>query len=363
MSEIRLNWTIQQPLVQGYSSVRLNLTFVQPLVEGYSKIRSNLQLTQPLIGGYSKIRLNEIFCQALFNVPPELPMSTTPFPGFGNSTTTPSIPAAKDPAKTALPGITYSVHKKPYFKTRVVESAAGNEVRTSFMEYPRWDFEFSYEFLEDRTGAESSLKTIMGFFLQMRGSYDTFLLKDPDDYLVEYGYCGDSDGGKTQFPFCRTVGGFTEKVNQVDTANTIAVYHQIAEASNIPAMGPYTITVTQSAAFHRDAGVTKAGVAMTKVTGAPAAGQYAVTAGVYTFNATDAGAAVVITYAYTVPGANYSVLLPNYIVFGAAPGAGKIYADFQFYFACRFLDDQVDFEKFMDQLWSMQTCNFRSVIQ
>lgn len=363
MSEIRLNWTIQQPVIAGYSSVRLNLTFAQPLNGGYSVIRSNYQQAQPLVGGYSTIRVCEIFCQALFPVQPELPMSTTPFPGFGNSTTTPSIPAAKDPAKTALPGITYSVHKKPYFKTRVVESAAGGEVRTSFMEYPRWDFEFSYEFLEDRSGAESSLKTIMGFFLQMRGSFDTFLLKDPDDYLVEYGLCGTSDGATTQFPFTRTLGGFAEKVNQVDTANTIAVYHQIDEAGTIPAMAPYEITTVHSAAFHRDAGVLKGTTPMTKVTGAPAAGQYSVSAGVYTFNAADAGAAVTITYGYEVSDLLYSVRQPNFILFDSAPSAGEIYADFQFFFACRFLDDQQDFEKFMDQLWSMQTCNFRSVIQ
>lgn len=363
MSEIRLNYSFSQPLVAGYSSVRLNLTFIQPLIEGYSKIRTNLQLTQPLIDGYSKIRLDQMFCQALFNVPPELPMSTDPFPGFGNSTTTPSVPAAADPFNTALPGLAYSIHKKPYFKTRVVESAAGGEVRTSFMEYPRWDFEFSYEFLEDRSGAESSLKTIMGFFLQRRGSYDSFLLKDPDDYLVSYGYCGDADGGTTQFPFCRTMGGFVEKVNQVDPANTIAVYHQLAQADTIPAVGPYTITVTHAAAFYKDVGVTKGGVGMTKVTGAPAPGEYAIAAGVYTFNAADFGDAVVITYAYTVAPAAYTVTMPNLLVFGVAPSTGKIYADFQFYFACRFLDDQQDYEKFMDQLWSLQTCNFRSIIQ
>lgn len=51
-----------------------------------------------------------------------------------------------------------------------------------------------------------------------------------------------------------------------------------------------------------DVGVTYAtsGVALTLVTGAPAVGQYAVTAGNYQFNTSDAGAAILITYG-TIP--------------------------------------------------------------
>lgn len=293
MTEIRLSYSLTQPLTGGYSSIRMNLTLVQAAVDGYSKVRLNNLIPQPLTDGYSQIRCAAYLCQALFPVAEELPVSTNPFPGFGNSTSDPSVPAAKDPFNSALPGLSFSVHKKPAFKTKITEAASGNEVRTAMMQYPRWEFELNYEFLEDSSGAESSLKTIMGFFLARQGSYDSWLFKDPDDYTVTGGYCGEADGVTTEFPFCRTLGEFHEKVGQVDTANPINVY----------------------------------------VDGV------------------------------LVDPADYTVTLPNLIVFDSAPTSGDVTADFQFFFACRFSEDEMDFEKFMDKLWSLQQCTFRSIIQ
>lgn len=74
------------------------------------------------------------------------------------------------------------------------------------------------------------------------------------------------------------------------------------EAHIIPAVSTYTITVNQTfGPFGQDDGVTNAaGTVFTAVTGAPAAGQYSVnsTTGVYTFNAADAGTAMLISYSY-----------------------------------------------------------------
>jgi hypothetical protein len=80
------------------------------------------------------------------------------------------------------------------------------------------------------------------------------------------------------------------------------------EAHTIPPNpGPYTVSVTHASAFTKDAGViyastTNAGAArqqFERVTGAPAAGEYAVSAGVYTFNAADANTPVAISYIWS----------------------------------------------------------------
>lgn len=74
-----------------------------------------------------------------------------------------------------------------------------------------------------------------------------------------------------------------------------------AQAAAIPASpGPYTVTVANSANFDEDLGVVSAstGSAFTRVASAPAAGQYSVSAGVYTFAAADQGASIVISYAW-----------------------------------------------------------------
>lgn len=293
MSEIRLTWAITQPASGGYSKAWLSAMVAQPLADGYSAARLSWITAEPLIGGFSQIRLTEVICQALFSVPEDLPVSTNPFPGFGNSVADPSIPAAADPFNTALPGLAMSVKKKPMFKTRISESANGNEVRNALAEYPRWEFELSYEFLKDPAAGESSLKTIMGFFLSRRGSFDSWLFKDPDDYLVVAGYCGEADAVTTQFPLCRTMGEFHEKVGRVDTANEISIY--VGGVLQDPD--------------------------------------------------------------------DYTIVLPNLVVFDSAPTTGDITASFQFFFACRFNEDEMDFEKFMDHLWNLQSCEFRSIIQ
>src|SRR5262245_11374366 len=75
------------------------------------------------------------------------------------------------------------------------------------------------------------------------------------------------------------------------------------EAATVPATSPYTVTVANAANDVDDLGVyyasgASAGNKFTRVTTPSAAGQYAValTTGIYTFAAADAGAALLISY-------------------------------------------------------------------
>ena len=92
-------------------------------------------------------------------------------------------------------------------------------------------------------------------------------------------------------------------------------YTQVAitEAGAVPASTPWQITVANSANFVADLEVTYAatGLPLTKVASAPAAGQYSVTAGVYTFNTADAGKAVLISYSYTTAAAGQTINITN----------------------------------------------------
>jgi hypothetical protein len=72
------------------------------------------------------------------------------------------------------------------------------------------------------------------------------------------------------------------------------------EAHSVPASSPYTITVINSTTFKTDLGVWYVGGdELQRVTSVTAAGQYSVSAGVYTFFSGDASASVLITYEYT----------------------------------------------------------------
>lgn len=103
------------------------------------------------------------------------------------------------------------------------------------------------------------------------------------------------------------------------------------EAQNIPSGTPFTISVANASAWQDDYGVVFAatGLPLAKVTSAPAAGQYSVAAGVYTFNSTDAGKGVLISYTYSISGSGQQFTLANPLL-GATPTfQAQLYTSFQ----------------------------------
>src|SRR5580700_3781411 len=61
-------------------------------------------------------------------------------------------------------------------------------------------------------------------------------------------------------------------------------------------------------------------------------------------------------------GGSYSLTTPNTLTFTTPPGAGVVVsADFAYAFQCRFIDDQMEFEEFMSNLWKLESMKFRSV--
>jgi len=80
-----------------------------------------------------------------------------------------------------------------------------------------------------------------------------------------------------------------------------AGYAIVGETQTIPAAAPFALSAfAPYGAWASDLGVTYAehGGPLTATVGAPAAGQYAVSDGVYSFAATDAGASVSLSYGY-----------------------------------------------------------------
>ena len=66
----------------------------------------------------------------------------------------------------------------------------------------------------------------------------------------------------------------------------------------------------------------------------------------------------------SLDGSQWNVTFPNTVTLTSAPAAGAaVTADFSFAYVCRFLDDQMDMEEFMNALWQMKSLKFRSVRQ
>ena len=191
-----------------------------------------------------------------------------------------------------VPGLGWSVHRRPTFDTIVATHPSGSEVRFALWQNCLWEFELSYDALASNAAYPgvwtNALQTLMGFYLARGGQRGTFLFIDPDFNAMAGQGIGAGDGATVAFPFMRTFGGQIEPVGWV----------------------------TAVAAIYLD--------------GAP------------------------VTSGWTVSG--------NTITFAAAPASGVVVsADFSYGFVCRFLEDTLDFEQFMDNLWQLKSLKFRQV--
>ena len=199
----------------------------------------------------------------------------------------------------SLPGVAFSVHKRPSFSTRVASHVSGREVRVPFYAVTLYEFELTIEGL-DSAGAfpglgVNSLQALMGLYLQCQGQFGTFLYVDPTD--------------NTQVTFISTTPATADGVTTVYTLN-----RTLGLGANIE---------TEPVSW---------------ITGTPVVRDNGAAAGTFTVTA------------------------PNTITFTTAPLSGHaITATCTYAFHCRFLDDQEDFENIMNGLWQLQSLKFRSV--
>ena len=103
------------------------------------------------------------------------------------------------------------------------------------------------------------------------------------------------------------------------------------EAQSVPASTPFTVSGANAGQWQDDCGVVYAasGLPLAKVGSTPAAGQYSVAAGVYTFNSADASAAVLISYTYNVTGSGQQLTLANPLLGTTPTFQAQLYTSFQ----------------------------------
>lgn len=117
--------------------------------------------------------------------------------------------------------------------------------------------------------------------------------------------------------------GVTPVAGQLATA--------FAESGTVAATSPFTYTVVNAATAVDDDGVLYAttGLPLTKVASAPAAGQYSVSLGVYTFNSGDAGKNILVNYTYTVSSTGQKFTVANQLLGTTPTFQALFYTTFQ----------------------------------
>lgn len=146
-----------------------------------------------------------------------------------------------------LAGLDWNVIKTPVWKTRIQEAVSGKELRAALMSYPLWKFSLSYTVLR-ANAANAELQTLMGFFNARQGMFDSFLYTDPTDNSVANQSFGTGDGSTTAFQLLRSLGGFTEPIQNVNGTPTIYINGTPTAAFTLGSTGVVTFTTAPAPA-------------------------------------------------------------------------------------------------------------------
>lgn len=117
-----------------------------------------------------------------------------------------------------LAGVGWDIEKTPEFSTKIQQAYSGVEYRGALRDKPLYFCELKYDYL-----SASDFKSLTGFFLQMKGSFDSFLFTDQTDYSVTDQSIGVGNGSTTNFQLIRTMGGFNEDIENVNTITNVKV--------------------------------------------------------------------------------------------------------------------------------------------
>jgi len=204
----RVDFVVAETAAKGTAPVRLNQVALEFAGKTTAPIRFNVAFTESAAKGIAPLRLGFVALECLVKIESPPTVSTEKLP--------------------LAPGLTWSVHVAPKFNTRVAGHVSGREIRTAWQQYAIYDFTLSFDVLNGDAAQE--IQTLMGFFLARQGQYDTFLLdlgavtQNSADSYVTLGVQGVGDGVSTVFPLMRTVGGTSEPVGYVFSADLAAVY-------------------------------------------------------------------------------------------------------------------------------------------
>jgi uncharacterized protein (TIGR02217 family) len=209
-----------------------------------------------------------------------------------------------------LPGEAWSVDKKPYFSTIQQKATSGQETRIANWPYPLTEYTIPFSVLDASKG---QMQTLWGYYVARIGPWDSFLYYDVTDFWT------------VQNAINENLGPPTTAQNQIGTGDGITTIFQITRnlgggIQPVLAINGITITV-----------------------GTPPA-------------------CVVYLNGVAQSSSTYSISSAGVLTFTSAPGAGvAIQWDGGYLWRCVFADDFLDFENFVQSLFSSKSVRIRQV--
>jgi hypothetical protein len=267
-------------------------------------------------------------------------------------------------------GLTFDDVSRPIFSTSVQEHVGGQETSNAFWQMPKWEFELSFDYLPDRKNdALSDKKRLLGFFMSRKGRFDYFLYRNPSDHSTVDELVGIGDGLTSEWPLVRSFGDFREYIGYAKT-DSVVLTQTTGSTGVIPA-SPFSVVLygrniieVSSLQYQATDG---SWVNLTRIpSGTPSTGQYYLNddTGQLIFAAAQTGRPYQISYTFhPVQGHHYIISLPRTVKYLSTPPAGDlITGSYDFYFVCRFTEDQVSVDQFVYNLYDLDRLVMRSVV-
>jgi hypothetical protein len=124
-------------------------------------------------------------------------------------------------------GLTWPIVKRPIGQTEVNTSVSLREVRTTYVQYPVYEFDLTFAWLD-----ESDMEQLEGLFLSCLGSWGGFFFDagSGDDEVTAQAF-GVGDGVTTKFTLVRSRGTFTQPIDGSFGARVATVAGNVAAAT------------------------------------------------------------------------------------------------------------------------------------
>lgn len=103
------------------------------------------------------------------------------------------------PVFPALPGIGWPIVKRPIWSTRVDTTLSGREVRSTYRQFPVYEFELPINYM-----TQADVGALQALYLQSKGALGTFLLDVTNDDSATDQYVATGDGTTKQFQLQRS---------------------------------------------------------------------------------------------------------------------------------------------------------------
>lgn len=142
----------------------------------------------------------------------------------------------------SLPGIGWGRKRGVQWSTTTKRAVSGREYAAANWSYPVYEYKLDYEVLRQETGT-LEYEQLLGFINARKGSFDTFLYRDPWDNAATAQPFGTGDGATTQWRLVRSFGGHIEPVlGIIDTPIIFAAGVLQSSGVSVSAEGLVTFT-------------------------------------------------------------------------------------------------------------------------